>query len=304
MKRVIVVLAFLSFLALLGFTAPDGQPRNVRLWAWQVAPDSLAFRLQWVAPQRTGGQTPIEGYEWELWVSTNAGAPWTARLRNGTVPEDGTRRVDVVVPHNCTADTIYYTARIRATGQFAAVAPWGESGTLAVPCLDDTPPGPPVVDLDTIPRDTLTTPPDSTVFQAVELRDAVWDEVTGNLRIKDLGGSAKVCAFAYRDGQAALAPRASWVSTHDSTTVRTTSNVLTIIDADPPESACWWWTAHAEGEAEVHLCTTDCGPTMAFLPGWLRWPLLLTGLGLWALGPAVGREWRRRQARKASRWPT
>ncbi len=291
MKRLAIVFTLCLTACLVGAaTVPDGQPRAVRLLAWQVAPDSLAVRLQWVAPQRTGGQTPIVGYEWELWVSTGAGAPWTARLRTGTVPEDGTRRVDVVVPHHCTADTIYYTARIRATGNFSGVAEWGSSASLPVPCLDDTPPGPPVVDIDTIPRDTITGPADSTVFRAVELRDAVWDDATGDLRITALGGSARVCAFAYRDGSAALVPRASWVATHDSTTVRTTSNVLTIIDADPPESACWWWTAHAAGQAAVHLCSTDCGPTMAVVPGWLRWPLLLTGIALWVFAPFVDRQ--------------
>lgn len=294
MKRLLtLVFLVLAALVLIGATAPDDEPRNVRVRA-QLQGDSIVFRLQWNAPPRGAWDTPVEGYDWEL------------RGREGALPTDSlflgghnaadNRRVDMAVAFDCAQSPTYFTARVRATGDFNDSAPWGSSDPFTMAC-NDSPPGPPEVDLDTIPRDTTTTAPDSLVLLAVDLGHVGWEREGQRFSFTALGDVAKMCAFAYRDGEASLASRGSRVATMDSTQVITRGDVVNVVDAPPLESACWYLTAMGNGSAELHLCTTDCPATLARfgLPHWMRWPLLISGVLLWVFG-----AWAERRKKRVS----
>jgi len=284
MKRFLTVaFLILAALVLVGATFLEGEPRNIRMGLdAQVGSDSLGFSLRWVAPQRTPRQTPVTGYEWELWVAAVEATPWETMTASGTTTA-AVRDVEQNVAFVCDAAGTWYTARVRATGAFSAVAAWGVSTSTMVIC-DATPPGAPVVSLDTIAGDTVTTPPDSLVFAPVELARATWDPVTGGLQFSAIGDVAKLCAMAYRDGVGYLAPRAQNVATLDSLEVLTTSSVVNVADAPPIDAACWYVSAVGEGTAPVHLCSTDCPATMAMLPSGLRWPLFTLGVMFWGFG--------------------
>jgi hypothetical protein len=289
---IFVVVLTLTFLvgSLAGSTVIEGEPRNIRLRA-QVLADTIQFDLRWVAPQRTSGQTPILGYDWEIWTSEVEANPFVNQLGGGSTVANN-RNVIVNLPFECTAQAIFYTARVRATGNFSSMAPWGISGSIAIPC-DNSPPGPPVINLDTIPRDTIGIPgPDSLVLMPIELpTGATWDRVTQRLGMASLGDITKMCAFAYRGNDMLLAPRASWVATMDSTVVITNSNVLAVTDANPLDFACWHIRAVSNGTTPLHLCTTDCPALQAFglaiFPAWMKWPFLILGLFLIFFGSNV-----------------
>jgi len=299
MKRFLTVaFLILATLVLVGATVTEGEPRNVRMGLdAQVAGDSLGFSLRWVAPQRTSRQTPVTGYAWELWVAATEATPWGTMTASGTTTE-AVRDVTRNVAYVCDAAGTWYTARVRATGSFSSVAPWGVSTSTRVAC-DATPPGAPVVSLDTIAGDTATSPPDSLVFVPVELAHATWDPVTGGIRFSSLGDVAKLCAMAYRDGVGYLAPRAQNVATLDSLEVITTSSVVNVADAPPIDAACWYLSAVGNGAAPVHLCSTDCPATLAWigLPHWMKWPFLISGLLFWAYG--IWTDRRKKRVRSA-----
>jgi hypothetical protein len=258
----------------------ESEPRNVRLRA-QVVGDSIYFRLQWNAPPRGTWDTPIEGYDWELRGSSDGVTLGTLYDSGATLPND--RRVDRTVAFDCINSPTYFTARVRATGNFSDPAPWGLSDPFLMAC-NTAPPGPPVVDLDTIPADTISTPPDSMVFRPVELGEGVeYDAATGRFRFTAYGATAKVCGLAYRGSLASLPSRGSWVATVDSTVVTKVADAF-IISETAADEPCWFWTARADGEHEAYLCTTDCPPAIA---GWLpalpaswRLPLVLLGFFL------------------------
>jgi hypothetical protein len=267
----------------------------------QETADSITFELRWVAPQRSGRQTPIEGYDWEFWSSTNPDDPWQTPAASGSTGAND-RRAEVTVGFACSAGAVFYVARVRATGNFSSVAPWGISRETVELACDNSPPGPPTVDLDTIPGDTLTTEPDSLVLLPTQLGAVAWNRETQRLQYNALGDTATLCAFAYRDGVGSLAPRGQWVATMDSTVVVVDTDVLGVEDADPQGSACWNLASKANGSAEIFLCTTDCPPTLAgfnvwSLPAWMRAPLLILGFGLLAFGFGADLvRWRRRKA--------
>lgn len=287
MKRLLISLFFVAAcFAVLGATiVREGEPRNVRFRA-QTLSDSIGFDLRWNAPQRTARQTPILGYEWEIWTAADAGDPWGTRLATGTTVES-VRQVARTLPYSCVTLATYYTARVRATGNFSSSGAWGPSGSVEIVC-DNSPPGPPVVDLDTIQADAEPTEPDSLVLLPVELGHVGWEREGQKFSFSSLGDVAKMCAFTYRGGVGRLAPRGSWVATMDSAQVVTRGDVVAVADAPPLESSCWYLSAVGNGTTPVHLCTTDCPPTLAFgfpfLPHWMKWPLFFVGVGLWAFG--------------------
>jgi len=265
-RRISILAAVTLFLAAALAMAPAG---NVRLRMFQEA-DSVVYRIQWTPPPRTNAQTPITGYDWELWLSANDSINREGglddRVASGLTPGPNIRRVDgsfvacPMVIHGETVTEGWIGAYVRATGDFRNEAPWGKSTAVRIACpLDDSPPGPPIVDLDTIQADTSGTAPDSLVMMPVDLGYAEWDQDPKRVRFTALSDVARMCAFAYRDGSGSLAPRDSWVTTMDSTVV-TTTGVIQIAPAPPLESACWYWTAQAAGQDDVFLCTTDCGP--------------------------------------------
>ena len=297
--RRFLVFAFLTVavLALVGATTLEGEPRNVRMGLdAQAAGDSLGFSLRWVAPQRTTRQTPVTGYAWELWVAATEANPWGTMAASGTTTA-AVREVIRNVAYVCDAAGTWYTARVRATGSFSSAAPWGVSASTRVAC-DATPPGAPVVSLDTIAGDTATSAPDSLVFLPVELGHVGWEREGQKFIFTALGDVAKMCAFAYRDGSATLATRGPWVATMDSLRVITRSDVVDVADAPPLGSACWYLSAVGNGTAPVHLCSTDCPATLAWisLPHWMKWPLLISGLFLWAYGIWTDRKKKRVQS--------
>lgn len=282
MKKLLVMFVLITAcLVVMGATLPEDAPRNVRMRA-QVEGDSISFRLQWNAPQRGRFDVPILGYDWELWSAPTLGGLDLLLGSGATAPND--RKAEVAVAFDCAQSPTYYTGRVRATGDFSDVAPWGSADPFTMTC-NDSPPGPPIVDLDTIPADTSTVEPDSLVLLAVELGHAGWDRETQKFSFVALGDVAKMCAFAYRNGAGHLAPRASNVATMDTTRVVTRHSVVIVSDAEPLESACWNLVANGNGSAEIHLCTTDCPAVIAgFLPHWMKWPLIILGSLLWAFG--------------------
>lgn len=282
--------------AVLVAAVPNDAPRNVRLRV-QVAEDSLLFRLQWNAPQRGRFQTPIEGYVWELWAGATSAGLDSMLASGATAPNN--RLTEISVHFDCTFAVTYYTARVRATGNFSGTPPWGSSNSFLMDC-DDSPPAPPVVDLDTIPADTSTVEPDSLVLLAVDLGHVGWERETQKFSFTALGDVAKMCAFAYRAGEGSLLPRGPMVATMDSAQVVTRSDVVNVADAPPLGAACWYLTAIGNGNAEIHLCTTDCPALQAFglsiFPPWMKWPLLVVGMLLWVFDSRIGRWWKRRRA--------
>lgn len=278
------------------------EPRNVRLRA-QIAGDSIYFRLQWNAPPRGQYETPITGYEWELRSGASLG-DYVTLAYGETAAND--RRVELAVAFDCSQSPTYYVARVRALGSFSEDAPWGTSDAFTMAC-NDSPPGPPIVDLDTIQVDTSTAEPDSMRLLPVDMgASTVWEPDTKTLRFAWLGDVAKFCGFAFRDERGYLMPRSSWVATMDSTVVTTSSDAIWIRDAAPSEEACWFVTAQDYRDAQIHLCTTDCPVSLA---GWLpqlpsswRWPLVFLGFFLIVIDMKLTRKlmsrlWRRVQDR-------
>lgn len=293
--------AFLVFFLLAGAVyALDGEPTNIRLRA-EFADSTITFRLQWNAPPRGSWDTPIEGYEWEIRATPSLDAPGTvvANGVTGTAP----RRAEPTVVFDCSMSPTYYIGRVRALGNFSDAAPWGSADPFTMTC-NDSPPGPPTVDLDTIPADTTGTVPDSLVLLPVDLGRVMWSRETQTLGYTSLGDVARLCAFAYRGGTASLTPRGFQVATVDSMQVVTDTDVLQITDANPLESACWDIASVGNGSSRVHLCTTDpavCGALAGFglpvFPAWMRWPLLVLGLVFIVFGRRIdrlaNRAWRK-----------
>lgn len=276
----------------------DMAPNEVglRLVAQDAPADSLPFEITWQAPPREAGQTPIEGYEWQFMVGTSV-------LASGTTSAN-VLRAKITVARDCTVASTTYRARVRATGNFNAPAPWGTSQGVAYSC-DSAPPGPPVVNLDTIPGDVAPEPPDSLVLLPTALNGVGWEREGQALSYQALGDTAVLCAFAYRGGEAYLSPRAQWVATMDPVfddnpgaigQVMVDGEVLQLSDAEPAGSACWNVVAVGAGSANVHLCTTDCPVSFAGMEvnPWLFWlgATILVGAWLFELGRWL---WRRRR---------
>lgn len=291
MRRIAWVLGALALLLLVGAADPDDVPRNIRLRA-QTVGDSISFDLRWVAPQRGPRQTPITGYEWEFWLSTSPGDPLQTLAANGANPE-ADKQVLQLLPFSCSTPSTYYTARVKATGSFSAPAPWGASGTVEILC-DDSPPGAPVVSLDTIAAEDPSTPADSTVLRPVALAPPVtYDPEADRLHFDALNVRASMCALAYRDGVPSVPLRGAWTLEP----VNPSAPVTTAPDASNYDLACWdIWSVRNDPGASWYLemCNqTDCQPVLvaglAFpkLPWWARWPLLVVAIGLigWSFLP-------------------
>lgn len=204
-------------------TDPRSEVRNVRLDVHVVQEvDSVFFSLRWVPPPRGRLQTPITGYAWEVWRSdgadVNPEGPVDTLVVSGVEPEDA-RSVQTGVPFSCTEPSFWYAGRVRALGNFSSPAPWAQSDSIEVAC-DDSPPGPPTIDFDTIPPDTtlllglLEEGPDTISFEEpwilmVADSEASCDRLTeeGHTMVALPAGSANLCgehrtacAFLLADG--------------------------------------------------------------------------------------------------------
>lgn len=291
MKRrwvaVLVLLAACLFLA--GAVVVEEQPRNVRLTA-REAGDSISFDLRWVAPQRTAGQSPVTGYDWELWLTTTPAAPWTTLQAEGSTVA-AVREATPTIERTCAAAVVYYTARVRATGDFSATAAWGSSGSVAVTC-DRTPPGPPTVTMDTIPPDPpdILLPPDSTKLRPTSLGRVEWAPDLGGYRFASLGDTLTLCAISYRDG-------VGYRPALDGFNVSAGSDQTVLGISAHADLPCWDLVSLANGTEFAVLCdlkgcavtTASLGDVFRFLPHWMRWPLLLAGLFLVLFGSRVDR---------------
>jgi hypothetical protein len=241
-------------LLFLGVTAGDtgrpeeGEPRNVRLRGW-MATDSIQFRLQWNAPARGQFQTPITGYDWELWKGA-APAGLDSILETGATLANN-RRADIITPFDCTYPSTFYTARVRATGNFSGPAPWGTSGSFLMEC-DDSPPGPPIIDLDTIVIDpSPELPLDSIQWEAISLPDSMvasyLDDGRSKYKFLALQDTLGLCAISYRNG---FAYRTPWENINNAE-VTEADDGTTVVDMTPyedTESACWRFVSVAEGQ--------------------------------------------------------
>lgn len=270
MKRLGLLLALVCTLALTAFA----EPRNIRFRVTQ-APDSVNYRIQWTPPPRANNQTPIEGYDWELWISANDSINRDGTLddllASGATPGPNIRRVDgafafstcpYVMEDGTEVTETWIASYVRATGDFNAEAPWGKSDAIRIACaLDDSPPGPPVVDLDTLQVDLDPTLPDSTRLMPVALGPVDVEQVSPGLKtwtFETVGDVAKVCAIAYRDGVGYLAPRI--LASSARIRLATDPAVVSVEEAEPMAGACWYLTAEANGESTYGLCDWECPP--------------------------------------------
>lgn len=285
--------AFVGLVLLVALVGMERPPANVGLRLIHVAADSVTLEISWTAPPREPGQTPILGYDWQLFTDS-------VRTANGSTPPT-VRRVEVSVGVNCTmAETYSYQARVRATGNFSGPAPWGISPAVLYSC-DNSPPGAPVVGLDTLEAPPPGEP-DSLKFDAVYVPpSAIWDREAKALGFTDLNDPVTLCAFEWRDGQPFLAPRAdNVVSAGDTAQLVLDDGFVRVQDAPPHDRACWYVEAVAVGGSELHLCQT-CPSILAragllVFPERYGMPLLLLGLAFHAAGFWA---WRRRGTRRA-----
>jgi hypothetical protein len=244
----------------------DGEPRNVRLRG-TVATDSLVFRIQWNAPQRGRFQTPIEGYEWELWSGAIGGGFDSLQASGATPPTP--RRAEAVVGFDCSQPTTFYTARVRATGNFSSTAPWGVSNPFLMEC-DDSPPGPPLVDLDTIPMDPATELPlDSLVLLPVSVSETV--DVAGaggspQFHFNEWGGTVGLCAIGYRAELPFQTPWSNVISVNlGGIEPGTTNHALWAEVMYHTGSACWNLTAQNDGWSSFTVVAGAVQPVLASL---------------------------------------
>jgi hypothetical protein len=254
---------FLFFALLSGFVLEEeGEPRNIRFRA-QVVGDTVFLDLRWNAPSRQPGQTPITGYQWEVWTSDNDTLPLGTLVSGGATTDRNDRQVSIILPFICESTATFYIGRVRALGSFSSVPPWGNSDQLMVPC-DNSPPGPPIVTLDTLLVDTLPATADSGRFLPIALGEgASWDLGENRLTNTALGSTTSMCYFTFRDGSPYFLFRDQWVATMDSTVVTTESDVMMISDGIYPDLACWDWVAVGNGFTQVYFCTTDCPVVLA-----------------------------------------
>lgn len=302
MKRIIIAIGLiLAYLVLTGGATLEDAPEGVAMTA-QFVGDSVTLELSWTPPERTARQTPITGWEWRF---VSGEAP----LASGESPADH-RSVEHTMAVSCDNTPVNVTGGVRALGEFSAPAAWGVSATVRITC-DNSPPGPPTVQLDTIPRDTISNL-DSLVLLPVELGTTGWNRDEQSLHFVALGDSVTMCAFAYSGEAGHLLPRGQNVVTLDPTMANASGDVygelivdgdaLVVRDAPPEDGACWYVISVALGHGDVTLCSTDCGAAVAgfslrFLPHWMRGPLAIAGILL--LVWSFWQDWKKRRVRSS-----
>ena len=179
----------LAALAIVAITASAVSVQgNVELSLLQEA-DSVMGQVQWdQLPDSLHGTPPLTGYEWEV---LDAGA----RLVGGVTPPADTMAA-FTIPIEC-GDTLVLAARVRAVGDYSVIPPWSElsaAETAIRECIQpevipSAPTNPTILitEPDTVPQDTLPTPPPDSVPPAPADAFFFEDYETGD-RYNTMGG--------------------------------------------------------------------------------------------------------------------
>lgn len=198
-------------------------PNNVRASIVQVVGDSVTFGVRWAPAPRGRFEHPITGYEVQIVAESPTG---DGQIAGADTLAETARFTRVTVYHDCEDPYDRYHGRVRATidpGDITdpGTPPWGTSAPIILTC-EATLPGPPDVQVDTLPVDTVSAEADEVETTIQPL--ASWATVEdGGVRTEALGEAARVCAYTVRDG---VRRRAGWAtgmglnpSSHDGTEI-------------------------------------------------------------------------------------